>query len=75
MMQLRKILEKDSDLIKSLTELKDSTEETIQRAANHLIWELQQKQNIPDTHIPSKWRFDIMISYSHNDKKTLFPGL
>lgn len=70
-----KILEKDADLIQCLTKLKDSTEETIQRAANHLIWELQQKHSIPnanETPIHTKCRFDIMISYSHNDKKLCF---
>jgi hypothetical protein len=69
------ILQKDSNLIKCLATLKNSNEEAIQRATNHLIWELEQKHNIPHAsapHVASKWKFDIMISYSHNDKKLCY---
>ncbi|CAF3219369.1 unnamed protein product [Rotaria socialis] len=69
------ILEKDSELIKCLETLKTSHEETIQRATNHLIWRLEQKHNIPNgsaPHVTSKSKYDIMISYSHNDKKLCF---
>ena len=69
------ILQKDADLIKCLATLKISNEEAIQRAASHLIWELAQKHDISNTSLEqpvSKWKFNMMISYSHDDKKLCF---
>jgi hypothetical protein len=71
------ILEKESDLIKCLATLKNSNEGAIQRAANHLSWQLERKHNISiaiasDVVSKSKSKLDIMISYSHSGKKLCF---
>lgn len=69
------ILCRDSDLIKCLEILKYSKDDKIERAANHLAWQLGQKRSIPNAsvaHDLSKSKFDIMISYSHCDKKLCF---
>ncbi len=70
------ILQNDSNLIKCLEVLKKSKDDKIERAANHLAWQLEQKRSISrnasSTHGFSKSKFDIMISYSHCDKKLCF---
>ena len=69
------ILGQDSDLIECLETLKKSNDEKIQRAAIHLAWQLEQQRSIsdaPGTHDFSKSKFDIMISYSHCEKKHCF---
>lgn len=76
--EARSILQKDSDLIKCLKILKKSNEEAIQRVTNLLIWELEQNHNVSHPGAStivaavSKCKFDIMISYSHNDKVLCF---
>ena len=69
------ILEKDLVLIQCLVTLKNSNIEPIRRAANHLIWQLDKKYSVSHanpSHDALKSKFDIMISYSHTDKKLCF---
>jgi hypothetical protein len=69
------ILEKDPVLIQCLVTLKSSKRELIRRAASHLTWQLEKMHSDPRTN-PSdaviKSKFDVMISYSHTDKKLCF---
>ncbi|CAF3705481.1 unnamed protein product [Rotaria sordida] len=71
-----KILEQDTNFMNYLKTLENSTEENLQRVANHLLWQFDQKMSIPivtksDSSCSNK-KFDIMLSYSHTDKKMCF---
>lgn len=68
-------IEHDVNFMSHLKILKNSNEEGIQRAADHLIWQLEQKANIVSTtkvNSGSNSKFDIMLSYSHSDKTLCF---
>ncbi|CAF3652412.1 unnamed protein product [Rotaria socialis] len=71
-----KVLEKEVNFMSHLKVLENSTEETIQRGANHLLWLFDQKIQSPimskSGSFSSRYKFDIMLSYSHTDKKICF---
>ncbi|CAF2538223.1 unnamed protein product [Rotaria sp. Silwood2] len=70
------ILEQDTNFINYIKTLENSTEENIQRAANHLLWQFDQKMHsfsvTESDSSCSNLKFDIMLSYSHSDKKICF---
>ncbi|CAF0924268.1 unnamed protein product [Rotaria sp. Silwood1] len=70
------ILEQDIKFMNYLKILENSTEENLQRVANHLLWQFDQKISIHTVNTLnsscSNSKFDIMLSYSHSDKKICF---
>ena len=68
------VISSDSAFVTNLKKLSDSSEEGMQRAANHLLWQFEQKAQHPPLHASesANHKFDIMLSYSHNDKSLCF---
>lgn len=70
------ILEKDTNLMNYVKMLENSKDENLQRAANHLLWQFTQKINshsvVESNSSNTNKKFDIMLSYSHVDKKLCF---
>ena len=70
------ILQQNSQFLAHLkTLLLSSTEKGVQRAAERLIWKLENQETTPFKLVPtatadanSTYKYDIMLSYSHNDR-------
>jgi hypothetical protein len=65
-------LEQDIDFTNNLRTLGHATDANIQRAANHLLWQLEQKSKHANKGNSLHSKFDIMLSYSHRDKHLCF---
>jgi hypothetical protein len=68
------LLEDEPKFLEKIRLLKNSDDLQLKRVADHILWQLGQKPNNTATTKPvaSEFQFDIMISYSHNDKSICF---
>lgn len=65
------LLNSEPKFIEKMKSLKNSDDLQVQRAVDHILWQLEQQSN-NTTLEKSEFQFDIMISYSHNDKNICF---
>ena len=60
----------NTEFIKHLHTLLQSTDEKDKRAAEHLLWKLEQVEKAVRTPtVPENDKYDIMLSYSHSNKE------
>lgn len=68
----REMLGTEIQFIEKLKRLNVSEDSQLKRVADHLLWEVEKKSSMTQPPDQSEFQFDIMISYSHNDKSISF---